>query len=170
VTIAVQVVISDDSFRKAESFLTQLPLEMRNKVIPPALKAAGAPVAAKSRELAPSSAKTGTYKLWSKSMLRSRAGSPQHKDTIVVSSVRKYGVDGNVMRVYVGASWPAGNLINIIGHPHQQVLWGRRTGNQIAAVDYLERASAATFGEQQSAFVSRVESETAKILAKGANP
>jgi hypothetical protein len=162
-TVFAKVEINEQSFRQAESLLTQLPLEMRTGVLPKAMRAAAAPVETLARQLAPDSVKSGSRKYWSKKVREARTATKQHKQTIGHSSVRTYG---DAVAIYVGPLHPAGNLINAIGHPHKQVLWGRQTGVTLPPTKYLEQAADQTKAEQQSAFIEKVKSETEKILAK----
>jgi hypothetical protein len=85
------VQINEQSFQQAEAFLTRVPLEMRTAVIPKALKAAALPVVKMAKQLAPDSVKSGSRQRWSKKLQAERAGKPQHKDTIVSSTVRTKG-------------------------------------------------------------------------------
>ena len=167
-TVFATVNINAQSFQKAEAFLSQLPLEMRTGVIPKALGAAANPVVTLAREYAPDSVKSGSRKRWSKALQRKRAGTKQHKETIGKSTARQYG--SGKAAIYVGPLYPQGNLINAIGHPHKQVLWGRDTGAVLPPTTYLDLAGQNSLSAQQSEFVAKVESETAKILAKGATP
>ena len=163
-TVFATVQINQDSFRQAESLLSALPLEMRTGVIPKAIGAAANPVVTYARELAPDSVRTQSRALWSKSMQQKRANTKQHKDTIGKSTVRQYG-NGNAA-IYVGPLYPQGNLINAIGHPHRQVLWGRDTGKTLPPTDYLENAGRLTLAAQQAYFIAKVKSESERILAK----
>lgn len=162
-TVFAKVQINDQSFRQAETFLATVPLEMRTGVLPKAMRAAAATVERAARQLAPDSVKSGSREKWSKKVKQQRASTKQHKQTIGHSSVRNYQ---SAMAIYVGPLYPAGNLINAIGHPHKQVLWGRSTGVTLPETDYLEKAANQTATEQQSAFVNKVKSETEKILKK----
>jgi hypothetical protein len=170
VTVFAKVEVLQESFRQAEAHLTAIPFELRTAVLPKALLAAAAPVVQAARKLAPDSVKSGSRKKWSKKVRDARSGTKQHKETIGTSSVRQYGgrgaAAGSVLAIYAGPLYPQGNLINAIGHPHAQVLWGRKTGTTLPATDYLLRASEQTKSEQQSAFVSKVKSESERILAK----
>lgn len=159
-----KVEIDAASFRKAEGFLEKLPLEVRIVVVEKSVRAAAAPVVKRAQQLAPDSHKTGTWDKWSQRTLAKRGGARQHKDTIGTSSVRNYS--GGLTAIYVGPLHPAGNLINIIGHPHAQVLWGRRTSNIIPPVKYLHEAAEQTKGQQQAAFVSSAERQSKRILVR----
>jgi hypothetical protein len=130
-----------------------LPIELRGKIVTRALKSAVVPAIRKMRQLAPDSVKSGTRQKWSKKMRDRRASTKQHKRTIGASTVRKYG---EVTAVYAGPLHPAGNLINVIGHSHKQVLWGRHTGTIIPPNEYVLTAGQQTAGQQQSAFVAAV--------------
>lgn len=165
-TVFATVKIDEQSFRQADALLTRIPFDLRTAVLPKALQAAAVPVVRAAEALAPDSVKTGSRQLWSAKLRNARASTKQHKDTIGRSTVRQYG--SGTAAIYVGPVYPIGNLINVIGHPHQQVLWGRRTGKVIGPVDYLARAAQQTTGEQQAAFVAKVQSETDKLLASGA--
>lgn len=168
-TVFATVQIDEQSFKEAESFLARVPLEMRTGIIPKALGAAAMPVVQEARAMAPDSVRSGSRKFWSKKLRQARAATAQHKDTIGKSTVRQYS-GGHSLAIYVGPLYPAGNLINAIGHPHNQVLWGHKTGNVIPPTDYLARAAQTTEGAQQNAFVSKVKTETDKLLKKGAKP
>ena len=167
-SVFATVKIDEQSFRQAEAFLTRVPFEMRTGIIPKALGAAANPVVTYARELAPDSVRSGSRQLWSKKMQAARSATKQHKDTIGKSTVRQYG-QGKAA-IYIGPLYPAGNLINVIGHPHKQMLWGRATGSVLPPTDYLNKAAQLTAAAQQSAFVAKVQSETDKILASGATP
>lgn len=163
-----KVEINEQSFQQAETFLTQLPLELRTAVIPKALNAAATPVVRQARIFAPDSTKSGNRLLWSKKVREKRSGAPQLKDTIVKSRVRT--TPNGLSSIHV---WPQnfpGNLINVLGHTHEQILWGRHTGNMLPATQFLVNAAQQTLGEQQSAFVGKVQSETTRLLSKGATP
>lgn len=165
-TFFAQVQIDQASFTKAEQFLTRVDFELRTKVLDTALKAAAAPVIKRAEKLAPDSVKSGSRGAWSNKTRARRAGTAQHKNTIGRSAVRNYGA---IAAIYVGPLHPAGNLINVIGFQHEQVLWGRHTGATLPPTEYLQQASEQTKDAQQAAFVAAVERETDKILAK-ANP
>ncbi len=161
------VKIDEQSFRQAEAFLTQIPLEMRTNVIPKALKAAAKPVVKRAEQLAPDSVRSGSRLKWSAKIRSKRASAAQLKDTIISSRVK---VNGSTLRIFVWPMRGPGNLINVLGHPHKQMAWGRQTGIILPPVQFLVQASEQTYSEQQSEFVSKVKSETEKILAKGAKP
>lgn len=161
--VFAQVKIDEQSFRQAEEDLVRLPLELRNKVLTPALSSAAMPVVETAKQLAPDSKKTGSRDKWSKKVRDARSGTKSHKATIGKSSVRKYG--DTLQAIYVGPLHPAGNLINVIGHPHRQVLWGRVTGKTLPPTQYLHTAAASTTAAQQAAFVAKVKTETDKLLA-----
>lgn len=164
---AAKVVIDEESFRSAERLLTRIPLELRTAILPKAIRAAARPVDIMATSLAPSSVRTGSRKKWSKKVRDKRAGTPQHKQTIGISSVRHYG---ETIAIYVGALWPAGVLINVIGHPHAEVWWGRRTGRTLPGTAYLEQAGVSTAAQQQAEFVGTVTREVEQILANGGTP
>ena len=159
-----KVAISEESFRAADVILSRLELETRIVVLEKAVRAAASPVVRAARQNAPDSRRTGSRDLWSKKLKQARANTKQHKDTIGMSSVRNYR--GGLIAVYVGPLYPAGNLINAIGHPHEQVLWGRRTGKTLPPTDYLERAGKSTTSEVQAAFIGSVQTQTEKILSR----
>lgn len=158
------VAISEESFRAADQFLAKLPLEVRIHVLEKAMRAATAPVVQRAKQLAPDSEKSGSRKKWSKKTRAKRVGTKPHKQTIGASSVRTYR--GGLLAIYVGPIHPAGNLINVIGHQHKQVLWGKHTGKVLPGTEYLKQAAEQTLAQQQSAFVDKVKSETEKLLAK----
>lgn len=160
--MAYTVVIDEQSFREADQLLARLPFELRTGVIPAALRAAAGPVERAARKLAPDSQESGTRERWSKKVQALRANTAPHHQTIGHSTVREYG---EITAIYVGPIHPAGNLINVIGHPHKQVLWGRSTGQTIPPNYYLAAAAEQTKGEQQAAFVAKVRAETDKLLA-----
>jgi hypothetical protein len=157
-----RVEISEESFREADALLATIPFEVRTKVVQAGLRAAAAPVAAKARRLAPDSVKSGTRDKWSKKLRDQRSNTPQHRKTIGASSVRTYR--DSLMAIYVGPIHPAGNLINVIGHSHKEVLWGRSTGRVLPPTKYLSDAAEQTKAQQQAAFVNKVRSETEKLL------
>lgn len=165
-SVFATVQINQQSFQQAENLLTRVPLEMRTAVIPKALGAAANPVVTLARQYAPDSVRSGSRAHWSAKVRSARSATKQHKDTIGKSTVRQYG--NGKAAIYVGPLFPAGNLINVIGHPHQQVLWGRPTGRVIAPVTYLNTAASNSTAAQQAAFVEKVKTETDKILAAGA--
>lgn len=158
----IAVEIDQQAFAAAEAFLTRVEFELRTKVIEKALKAATKPVIAVARRLAPDSVKSGSRGAWSNRVRNKRSNTAQHKDTIGYSTVRNYG---SVAAIYVGPIHPAGNLINVIGHPHEQVLWGKHTGVTLPPTEYLERAAEQTKDDQQAAFVAEVQRETDRILS-----
>lgn len=160
---AAQVKINEQSFREADQLLTRIPFELRTKIIPQAIRAAARPVVSSARQLAPDSVKTGSRKHWSRKVRDQRAATKQHKDTIGVSSVRQYG---SVVAIYVGALWPAGVLVNVIGHEHAEMWWGKATGRTLPGHGYLEQAGTSTAAAQQSEFVNKVRIETDKVLAQ----
>lgn len=162
-TVFAKVEINDQAFQQADAELARLPFELRTGVIPKALRAAAAPVEKKARQLAPDSEKSGSRKKWSRKVRQKRAGTKPHKQTIGHSTVRRYR-DSDA--IFVGPLHPQGNLINVIGHDHNQVLWGNRTGWVIHPTRYLQDAAQQTQGQQQTAFVDRVRTESAKIIAK----
>lgn len=150
----VKVVIDEESFRRTERQLGRLPGELRRKVVPPALRSAARISAAKMRQLAPDSKKTGSRARWSKSLRLRRAATKQHKKTIGISTVRKYG---EVVAIYAGPIHPAGNLINVLGHPHKQMLWGKDSGKTVQANQYVIDAGEQTKRQQQAVFEARVK-------------
>lgn len=162
-TVYARVDFDQQAFRDAESLLTRLPFELRTGVLPKALGAAANPVVTMARELAPDSVRSGSRRGWSKSMRQKRSATKQHKDTIGKSTVRQYG--SGTLAIYVGPLYPQGNLINVIGHPHNQVLWGRHTGTVLPPTDYLEKAGKQTEAAQQAAFVNKIKTETERLLA-----
>ena len=163
-TVFATVSINQELYRAAEEHITQLPFELRTGVITKAISAAAEPVVKAARVLAPDSVKSGSRQHWSKSLRQKRVSTKQHKDTIGKSTVRQYG--SGTSAIYIGPLYPTGNLINVIGHPHAQVLWGRSTGTTLPPTDYLLRAAEQTKSQQQSAFVGKVKSESERILAK----
>ena len=165
-TTFCKVVISQDRINAAEAFLTRLPFEMRTQVVDKALRAAAAPVVKWAKELAPDSVKTGSRTLWSAKTAAARAGNKQLGETITAAR-RSYGA---IDAIYIGPSWPAGNIINVIGHPHKQMRWGRATGRQIAANKFLQNAAEITRSDQGAAFTNKVQSETERLIRKGATP
>ena len=156
------VEISNESFQSADAQLSRLAFEVRTSVLEKGVRAAAAPVVNRARQLAPDSVKGGSRSRWSKKLKAARQNTKQHKDTIGVSSIRHYR--GSTVAIYAGPIHPAGNLINVIGHPHNQVLWGRHTGVTLPPTDYLQRAAQETKAEQQAAFVDKITSESAKLL------
>ena len=149
-----KVLIDEHSFRQAERVLGRLDGQLRNKIIPPALRAAARPAVARMKQLAPDSKATGSRARWSRKVRILRATTKQHRKTIGVSTVRKYG---KVTAIYAGPIHPAGNLINVIGHDHKQVLWGRETGNVIKANTYVIKAGEQTKRQQQAVFEAQVK-------------
>lgn len=164
--IAATVRINQESFRQANEIMAKFGQALNSYIIYKGLNAAGNVVSQQARTLAPDSRQTGTRNLWSKKVRGKRANTRSHKDTIGVSSPRNYG---ERKAIYVGPLYPGGNLINVIGHPHAQVLWGRRTGVTLPATDYLERAGKQTESAQQAAFVGAVQTESDKYLRKAAS-
>lgn len=162
-TVFAKVQISEESFREADAMLARLPLEIRGKVLARGLRAAAAPVEKRARQLVPRSSQTGSRRRMAKAQAARRVGEAEHRESIGHSTIREYG---SITAIYVGPVHPAGNLINIIGHPHQQVLWGNRTGRVVPPTTYLQQAAAETTGQQQSAFVGKVRSESDKIIAR----
>ena len=158
-----KVEISEASFQAASAFLTRLEFEMRTAVVDKALRKAAAPPIALAKQLAPDSKKTGSRDKWSRKTKAARASTKQHKQTIGASTVRHYG--SGTMAIYVGPIHPAGNLINVIGHQHRQMLWGRASGQIIPGTKYLKDAGEQTVPQQNAAFVNTVKSEVEKILA-----
>ena len=150
----IKVVIDEQSFRQAERLLGRLEGDIRRKVVPPALRAAARVSVTKMKQLAPDSRVTGTRRKWSASLRDKRVGTKQHKRTIGVSTVRKYG---HVTAIYAGPIHPAGNLINAIGHPHKQMLWGRDSGRTVPANLYVKDAGEQTKSQQQAAFEAHVK-------------
>lgn len=158
-----KVVIDEQSFRQAERVLGRLEGELRRKVVPPALRAAARVSVAKMKQLAPDSKKTGSRNRWSKSVRISRVTTKQHRKTLGVSTVRKYG---QVVAIYAGPIHPAGNLINVIGHPHKQMLWGRDSGKTVPANLYVIEAGEQTKRQQQAAFEYHVKKGVIKEALK----
>lgn len=150
----VKVVIDENSFRQAERLLGRLPGELRKKIIPPAIRAATRPAVAKMKQLAPDSKKTGSRRGWSKKVRLARITTKQHRKTIGISTVRKYG---EIVAIYAGPIHPAGNLINVIGHDHKQMLWGRDSGNVVKANQYVIEAGKQTTRQQQAVFEAKVK-------------
>lgn len=149
----IRVEINEQTFKEADRILARLPVELHRRVLPRALKSAVRPAVREMRKLAPDSKKSGTRDRWSRKLRERRASTKPHKRTIGVSSVRRYS---QIVAVYAGPLHPAGNLINVIGHPHKQVLWGKPAGDVIAANDYVIRAGQQTASQQQSAFIAAV--------------
>lgn len=150
----IRVEIDEKTFAKADAILARLPKELHRKVLPRALQSAIRPAARAMRKQAPDSVKTGTREKWSEKMRRRRANTKQHKRTIGVSSVRRYQ---SVVAVYAGPLHPAGNLINVIGHDHKQMLWGRDGGNIVKANEYVLTAGKQAAGESAGAFIAAVK-------------
>jgi hypothetical protein len=162
-TVFATVDVGEPRFRKAESLLTQLPFEMRTDVVHKAIRAAAAPVEKMAKALAPDSIKTGTRLLWSPKLRTKRANTKQLLESIGHSTVREYG---QRIAIFVGPLHPAGNLINAIGHPHKQILWGRPTGAVIPPVKFLQQAAQITASDQGAAFTRKFETEAKRILKK----
>jgi len=158
-----RVDISEQSFREADQILVKLEFETRTIALEKAMRKAAAPFVRIARQLAPDSIKTGSRDLWSPKLKAARAHTPQHKKTIGVSSIRNYS--GGLIAIYAGPLYPAGNLINAIGHPHKQVLWGRPTGKTLPPNDYLKDAAKQVGSEAQSAFISSLTEFASKITA-----
>jgi len=154
------VTIDLQRYKDAEVFLTRIPFEMRTKVIGKALKAAAAPVVSMAKSLAPDSVKTGSRLLWSKKVAQQRSSKPQLSETIIVKSVSYSAVDA----VIIGPSWPAGNIINVVGHPHKQVLWGRSAGRTVPPNRFLQNSADLTRSEQGDAFSSTFAREFDRFL------
>lgn len=159
----IRVQIDENSFRQAERLLGRLEGDIRRKVLPPALRSAARPAVNKMKQLAPDSKKSGSRDRWSKATRLKRVTTKQHRKTVGVSTVRKYG---QVVAIYAGPIHPAGNLINVIGHPHKQMLWGRPSGATIAANDYVSRAGEQSKSQQQAVFEARVKSGVIKESLK----
>lgn len=162
-TVFAKVEIDEQSFQQADAMLARLPLEIRRGPLEKGVRAAGQPFVARARQLAPDSQKSGSRKKWSKKVQALRSGTKPHKQTIGLSTTRRYG---STIAVYAGPIHPAGNLINVIGHAHNQVLWGNRTGWVVHPTTYLQQAAQETLAQQQSAFVAKVQSESDKLLAQ----
>jgi hypothetical protein len=160
-TVFAQVQIDENQFREADAQLARLPLELRTNVLPKGLRAAAAPVEKKARQLAPDSEKSGSRRKWSRKVRQKRASTKPHKQTIGHSTVRRYKTSD---AIYVGPVHPQGNLINVIGHNHNQVQWGNRTGWIVQPTTYLQEAAQQTKAQQQTAFVDKVRSESDKLL------
>lgn len=150
----IRVVIDEKTFRQADRLLATLPREVQAKVLPGALRGAAKPAVRLMKQLAPDSRKSGSRRRWSAKLRNARVGVKQHKKTIGVSTVRKYG---QLTAIYAGPIHPAGNLINVIGHPHLQVLWGNRMPNVLPANEYVIQAGKQTRGATQIAFVSAMK-------------
>lgn len=158
-----RVHIDQAAFAAAEAFLTRIDFLVRGMVVEKALRKAAAPAEQRARQLAPDSKKSGSRDKWSRKTAAKRAHTKQHRLTIGHSSVRNY--ERGLLAIYVGPIHPAGNLINVIGHQHRQMLWGRASGQIIPGTKYLKDAGEQTIAQQNSAFVSTVKSEVEKILA-----
>ena len=152
--------ISQERYREAENFLTRVPFEMRTNIIGKALRAAAAPVVKMAKSLAPDSVKTGSRLLWSRKVAAQRSGKPGLSETIIVKSVSYRTIDA----VVIGPSWPAGNIINVVGHPHKQVLWGRPTGRTVSANQFMQHAAELTKSDQGAAFSSTFRSAFDRFL------
>lgn len=150
----ISVKIDDNSFRQADRLLARLPVELRRKIVPRAFRSAVVPATKRMRQLAPDSRKSGSRSKWSQKLRASRASTKQHKRTIGTSSIRRYG---EVVAIYAGPIHPAGNLINVIGHPHKQMLWGKDSGKTVAANQYVIDAGEQTKRQQQAVFEARVK-------------
>lgn len=150
----IRVIIDEASFRQADEFLRRSPQALRRTIVPAALRSAARVAARRARALAPDSKKTGSRDRWSAKTRRMRATTKQHKKTIGISTVRKYG---QIIAAYAGPIHPAGNLINAIGHDHKQMLWGRPSGKTIKANRYVIEAGEQTKRQQQAVFEARVK-------------
>lgn len=160
---AARVVIGEPAFRAAENLLTQIPLELRTAIVPKAIRAAARPVVNAAQSLAPDSVVSGSRKKWSKKVRDARVGVKQHKETIGISSVRQYG---ETIAIYVGALWPAGVLVNVIGHDHKMIQWGKNSGWIRHGHRYLKDAGEQTAPQQQSEFVAAVRTNVEQVLRK----
>lgn len=156
-----KVEIENATFQRADALLARLPLEMRIGVIEKALRAAAKPVETRARQIAPDSQRSGSRARWSKKTRAKQANSKPHRQTIGHSTIRGYQ---GLRAIYVGPLHPAGNLINIIGHNRQQVLWGRRTNRTLPPNEFMKQAAQETTAAQQSAFVETVQRETDEFL------
>lgn len=155
--------ISNERFAEAERFLTQLPFEMRTDVVGAALRAAIRPVKEWAKVLAPDSYKSGSRDLWSKKVEAQRAGKPQLSETIV-TKMRSYRT---LDIIVVGPSWPSGNIVNVIGHPHRRTFWGRFSQTrQMPANKFLWQASEITKAEQGQNFTNTIVRRTNRFLRR----
>lgn len=158
-----KVVISQERINAAEAQLVKLPFEVRSKVLGKALHAAAAPIVKWAKLLAPDSVKTGTRVLWSKSVAANRAGKPGLSETIV-KVIRSYG---SIDAIYVGPSWPAGNIINVIANPHRRTYWGKFTRLSIVPPNlFMQHAAELTRGDQGSNFTNTIQKESDRIISQ----
>lgn len=136
--------------------LKQIPLKVQFAAYDAGLRPAAKVVEKRSKELAPSSQKSGSRNKWSKSMAASRAGVKPLDQSIKVKVVR--GGSREVPYAMVGPERPQGNVAHFVSplkkNTREVVLWGRRT-NRTAPKDddFMRQAFDETRKQQERAFV-----------------
>ena len=118
------------------------------------VRAGGAVVVKRARQLAPRSSRTGSTQKWGKSMFvdggtggtaRSRSEKPLWKT--IKQVVRKYSANAASI---IGPEWPDGNKVYFFSSPkgRREVLWGTRTGRTIIVRNWIVQAFDETRSEQ----------------------
>jgi hypothetical protein len=126
------------------------------------VKAAAGIVASRMRQLAPSSAKTGTRERWSRKVREQREGEKPIAETIDIV-VRGYGPRTLCL---VGPGIPAGVLINVLyGEEHGKIAWGEPTGRTEPGNRFVQQAFDETEAQQQAAMQAVVQRTLQEIGA-----
>lgn len=133
---------------KVDSILSAMPIQLREKALVKALRAAGNIVAKEARRLAP---KPG-YKGDKPGLI------PLNKSIKTV--VRRYN---HVIAVFVGPTYPQGAHGHLVEYGHAKVLWGKRTGEQVKGKPFMRPAADTTEAAQQAKIISVLRSEVEKL-------
>jgi len=154
----VGVHVDQQAFDAADSFLAQIPFELRNKVVVRAIRETGkiyqTYLTAELEEKL-NSEMTGSRDKQSKT---TQAGRPEHHlyQTVIV----KIGAYSSMEVGVVGPAWPAGNLVNLYVTASSHPSWGKepRHPNQPIAFDIAARVALSAESFIASKFTEEIKS------------
>lgn len=143
-----QIKIEIKDVGKVDSILGTIPIQLREKTLVKALRAAGNVVAKEARRLAPKPGYPGDDP--SKPALNKS----------IKTVVRKYR---GAIAVFVGPTYPQAAHGHLVEYGHAKVLWGNRTGEQVQGKPFLRPAADTTEQQQQSKIITTLRAEVDKL-------
>lgn len=166
-TAAVGVHVDQEAFDSADALLTQIPFELRNKVVTRAIRESGKvyqSYLAAELESKLNSMMTGTRDKQSKSVRESRPDRHLYETVIVKSAAY-----GSTEIGVVGPDWPAGNLVNLWVSSYQQPLWGMLGSieNPITipvAYDISAKVASSAEGFMSAKFLEEMKAGSERVL------
>lgn len=143
--------ISDDVLQQIDKELAKLSIIQRSPVLKRGLRAAGAIVKKRYRDLIPPPGYAGD-----------KPGLKPLRQTVSDKFIEY--PSGRLVEV-VGAAYPAGAHAHLLEEGHEKVLWGRHVGGSVRAFHYLQQAVAGTQSAQDAAILKVMREATAEARA-----